>query len=236
MQSDRTLAIMQPYFLPYLGYFQLMAKADAFVFYDDVNFINRGWVNRNRINIGGTAHTITIPLQHASQNKLICEIVISNDSIWRKKIIRSIQQTYAKASQFHRIFPLIESIVNHPTENLADYLRHSLVTLRDHFGLATDLVDSSRNYFNKEMKAQTRIIDICLQEKANKYINPAGGVALYDRSAFEAHGLKLAFLNPTLHSYPTGDTPFLPGLSIIDVLMHNDPEALTAHLHAGILS
>jgi hypothetical protein len=236
MRPDRTLAIMQPYFLPYLGYFQLMAKADAFVIYDDVNFINRGWINRNRININGDAHMLTMPLLQASQNRLICEISISDDPAWRKKILKSVQQAYAKAPQFARTYALLEGIVNHPAQNLADYLRHSLHALRDHLGLKTELVDSSRRYENSGLKAQARIIDICLRENASLYVNAIGGMELYAGSDFKQAGLKLAFLHPVLNPYSTGAAPFIPGLSIIDVLMHNDPDAVTEHLHAGTLS
>jgi hypothetical protein len=236
MRSGLTLAIMQPYFLPYLGYFQLMAKADAFVLFDDVPYINRGWINRNRININGEAHLFTVPLQQASQNRLICEILVGDDPAWRKKMLKSVQQAYARAPQISRTLPLLESIVNHPASNLADYLRHSLATLRDYMGLSTELIDSSRRYGNRELKAQARIIDICQREKAGNYINAIGGTELYERAAFEAAGMELAFLNPVLRPYDTGKVPFVPGMSIIDVLMHNDPEAVAEHLNAGTLS
>lgn len=236
MQTHRTLAIMQPYFLPYLGYFQLMAKADAFVIYDDVHYINRGWINRNRININGAAHMLTVPLLQASQNKLICEISVSDDPAWRRKILRSIQQAYAKAAQFSRVFPLLEDILNHPAGNLADFLRYSLTALRDHLGLKTMLIDSSRCYGNQALKGQSRIIDICLREKASLYINAIGGMELYNHADFEENGLRLSFLHPVLNPYSAGSSPYVPGLSIVDVLMHNDPGAVADHLNAGTLS
>lgn len=227
---------MQPYFLPYLGYFQLMAKVDAFVLYDDVNFINRGWINRNRININGTAHMLTVPLMHASQNRLICDIDLSDDTTWRNRILKSIQQAYARSSQFARVFPLVESIVRHPAQNLAGYLLSSLVALRDHLGLKTEIVATSRCYENANLKAQARIIDICLREQADIYINSIGGTDLYDRAEFKERGVKLSFLQPELRPHSDSNLPFLPGLSIIDVLMHNDPACVADQLHAGGLS
>lgn len=235
MQAERSLAIMQPYFLPYLGYFQLMAKVDKFVLYDDVNFINRGWINRNRININGAAHMVTVPLIHASQNRLICEIDVSVDTVWRNRMLKSIQQAYARSSQFARVFPLVESIIQHPVQNLADYLRHSLVALRDHLGLKTEIVQTSRHYENAHLKAQARIIDICQQERVDLYINSIGGTELYDGNEFEARGLKLAFLQPALHSHADTRSGGLPGLSIVDVLMHNDLDCVAEHLQAGVL-
>lgn len=236
MLPSLTLAIMQPYFLPYLGYFQLMAKADTFVLYDDVSFINKGWINRNRININGTAHMLTVPLQHASQNKLICEISLSEDPVWRGKALKSIQQAYAKAPQYTRVYPLLENIINNPSQNLAEFLRNSLVLLRDHLKLQTRLIESSRHYGNQALKAQTRIIDICRREKASLYINAVGGQDLYCRADFEEMGLRLAFLQPSLSPYQTGNVAFIPGLSIVDVLMHNDEQTVNDLVHAGSLS
>lgn len=227
---------MQPYFLPYLGYFQLMAKVDAFVLYDDVNFINRGWINRNQIDINGAAHMLTVPLMHASQNRLICDIDINDDTTWRNRILRSIQQAYARSSQFARVFPLVESIVRHPAQNLADYLLNSLIALRDHLHLKTEIVATSRRYENAALKAQARIINICLLEKAEIYINSIGGIDLYDRAKFKEHGLKLSFLQPELRPHSDSNLPFLAGLSIVDVLMHNDPACIADQLHAGGLS
>jgi hypothetical protein len=236
MQAERKLAIMQPYFLPYLGYFQLMAKVDAFVLYDDVNFINRGWINRNRININGEAHMLTVPLVRASQNRLICDIDISADTLWRGKILKSIQQAYARSSQFASVFPLVERIVQHPAQNLSAYLLNSLTMLRDHLGLKTEIVSTSRCYDNANLKAQARIIDICLRERADLYINSIGGVELYEGCQFAERGLKLSFLAPSLAPYSTANTPFVPGLSIIDVMMHNDPTRVAEQLLAGTLS
>jgi len=235
-QAERRLAVMQPYFFPYLGYFQLMSKVDAFVLYDDVNFINRGWINRNRIHINGAAHMLTVPLQQASQNRLICDIAVSDDTAWRNRIVKSIQQAYARSPQFERVFPLIERIVHHPAKNLADYLMHSLTCLCDHLGLKTEIIASSRRYRNANLKAQARIIDICLRERADLYVNSIGGLELYDRAHFEESGLKLMFLTPSLQPGGPVAASFMPGLSIIDVLMHSDAASLDAQLQGGILS
>ena len=227
---------MQPYFFPYLGYFQLMAAVDAFVIFDDVNFINRGWINRNRINLNGAAHLVTIPLQQASQNRLICEIAVSADGVWRTRLLRTIHQAYARASQFRRVFPLIESIVTHPSQNLAEYLRHSLVTLRDHLGLETAIVDTSRQYDNAQFKGETRIIDICRREQATRYVNAIGGMSLYDRDTFHASGIELSFLASQIEPYPQPHPGFLAGLSLIDVLMNTSAAQAAALVRAGSLA
>lgn len=227
---------MQPYFFPYLGYFQLMAEVDTFVIYDDVNFINRGWINRNQINLNGVAHLFTVPLKQASQNRLICDIDLADDALWRSKIVKTIRQAYARSPQFERVFPLVEQIAQHSASNLADYLRHSLTRLRDHLGLATQIVDTSRHYENADLKARARIIDICRREQANTYVNAIGGLELYRRDDFEQHGMQLQFLKPALPHYAQAGKEFIAGLSIIDVLMCNDAATVTEMLKSGTLS
>ena len=175
MTSSCTVAIMQPYFLPYLGYFQLMASSEIFVIYDDVNYISRGWINRNRINLNGEAHTITVPLNAASQNKLIHEIHIIDNRFWREKILKTLRQAYKKATQYDRIYPLVEAIINNSSTNLADYLHNSLVTLHKHLKLQTRVIRTSRIYGNNSLKSQSRIIDICKTERASRYLNPVSG-------------------------------------------------------------
>ncbi|MGN6317618.1 WbqC family protein [Trinickia sp.] len=227
---------MQPYFFPYLGYFQLMAKVDAFVLFDDVHFINKGWINRNRINVGGAAHTITVPLKQASQNRLICDIELDDSAKWREKMLKTLEQSYVRAPQFPRVFPLIEGIVQHDASNLADYLRHSLTALRDHLRLPTDIVATSRQYQNAELKAQERIIDIGLKERARVYVNAIGGMQLYSHADFASRGLDLKFLQPTLEPYACGRLAYVPGLSIIDVLMWNDTACVDRMLSSATLS
>ncbi|WP_241020297.1 WbqC family protein [Burkholderia sp. Ac-20345] len=232
MQAERRLAVMQPYFFPYVGYFQLMACVDTFVMFDDVNFINRGWINRNRINVNGAPHMITMPLRQASQNRRICDIDVADDATWRPRILRTIHQSYARSPHFARVFPLVERIVMHDASNLADYLLHGLIALRDHLRLNTKIVATSRRYENADLKAQARIIDIGRQEHAAIYVNPAGGQELYDPQAFAAAGLKLKFLTPGLAPYTPVRGAFVPALSIIDVLMCNDDTSID-HLLAG---
>lgn len=236
MQAERRLAIMQPYFFPYIGYFQLMAKVDAFVVYDDVNFINKGWINRNRINVGSAAHMITVPLQQASQNRLICDIELDSTSGWRDKMLRTVEQSYARAPQFQHVFPLVERVVRHDAPNLADYLLHGLTAVRDHLRLATDIVPTSRRYANAALKGQDRILDICLQERTSVYVNAIGGIELYTRSEFADKGLELKFLHPALTPYTCGRLAYVPGLSIIDVMMWNDPVVVDQMLRSATLS
>ncbi|RYD96432.1 MAG: hypothetical protein EOP50_06640 [Sphingobacteriales bacterium] len=124
-----TIAIMQPYFLPYIGYLQLMNEVDKFIFYDDVAFINRGWVNRNRILVNGKDFMLTVPLKDASQNKRIADIDLSDDPKWRQKLLQTLGQSYRKAPFYKTVFPLLEKIVNLEVRTIAELVRESFPLL-----------------------------------------------------------------------------------------------------------
>ncbi|MEZ0483595.1 WbqC family protein [Fibrella aquatica] len=225
-----TLAIMQPYVLPYIGYIQLMNAVDTFVFYDDVAFINRGWVNRNRLLLNGKDHLFTIPLKEASQNKAIREIELANDPKWRSKLLKTIEQSYRKAPQYTAVMPMTERIINFGANldvSVADYIFHSFSEITAYLGITTRLVASSTVYENGHLKAQERIVDICRQEGADRYINPIGGTELYNQAAFDPIGCELRFIQPHRVTYPQMNAiEFVPWLSILDVMMNLDAEAI----------
>jgi len=218
-----TIAIMQPYFLPYIGYLQLMNAVDTFILYDDVAFINRGWINRNRLLINGQEFMFTVPLRDASQNKRINEVHLADDPKWRGKLLKTIEQGYRKAPNYGTVMPLTEKIVNFATDSIADLCHNSLVELNRFLGISTRLVPSSTIYANTDLRAQERIIDICRQENATRYINPIGGAELYSKPAFALRGIELNFMQSTSTPYPQLKQPdFIPWLSVLDVLMVND--------------
>ena len=224
------LAIMQPYFLPYIGYFQLMAAADRFVIYDDVNFIKGGWINRNRILLNGKEHPFVIPLRAASPNRRINEISLISGMGWREKLLRTFRHAYHQARQFPAVFPLISTIVNFREESLAEYLLHSLRLIKSYLAIRTELVPTSGSYGNESLKGQARVLDICRREKASVYLNLSGGKELYDPERFQANGIALRFLGPPEISYDQFGGPFRPNLSIIDVLMFNPVEKIQSWL------
>ena len=227
-----TLAIMQPYFLPYIGYMQLLNAVDTFVLYDDVAFINKGWINRNRLLINGQEYLFTIPLKDASQNKRINEVHIADDPKWRGKLLKTIEQGYRKAPHYQAVMPLTEKIINFTTDSIADLVYFSLVELNQYLAVSTRLVPSSTIYSNADLRAQERILDICRQENATRYINPNGGMALYDKTAFAQAHIELNFINSKKIDYPQGNTRdgFIPWLSILDILMYNDKPRIKSML------
>ena len=219
----KSIAIMQPYFLPYMGYFQLMAAVDKFVVFDDVNFINRGWINRNRLLLNGDAHTFTIPLRGASQNRLICEIELDDERDWRGKLLRTIRQAYGRAPCYVQVSALLESLINYPSIRLDEFLLNSIREVVHYLSLEVEIVNTSRIYKNARLKGQERILDICRQEQTDIYINPIGGMDLYDLASFSQQELSLYFLRSRPVSYSQGKGEHVPCLSIMDALMFNEP-------------
>ncbi|MFY7828785.1 MAG: WbqC family protein [Flectobacillus sp.] len=226
------LAIMQPYIFPYIGYFQLIHAVDKFVIYDDVNFINRGWINRNRILVSGKDSLFTIPLKEASQNKLINEIEVNWDSAWKNKWVKTLEQSYKKAPFFQQVMPLVEQTLGQEKQIFSEIIVANLQIINDYLGISTEIVPSSVIYQNTELKAQNRIIDICLQEKATHYINPIGGLELYDKQVFAEKGMLMNFIKSQSVQYPQLKNEFVPWLSILDVLMFNSVEKIHEFLNA----
>lgn len=220
------LAIMQPYFFPYIGYWQLIHAVDRFVIYDDVNYIVRGWVNRNRILNFGESTYITAPLQHASPNKLICDTSLQHSVFWRDKSVRMVENTYRKAPFFDEWFPIIEKLIRHDANNLSDYLTYQLRTLSTFMGIQTEFILTSRCYRNNNLSGQERVIDIYKREGATAIINPQGGQDLYNRADFAQRGLDLKFLIPRPVEYKQFRATHVPWLSIIDVMMFNSQSQL----------
>jgi hypothetical protein len=226
------LAIMQPYFFPYLGYWQLIHAVDRFVIYDDVNYIKSGWINRNRILINGIATYITVPLYQSSSYKRICDTQLQTLINWSDKLLKKIDNTYKKAPYFTDTFPVIEKIILYKTDNLADFLANQLIELSKLMNLSTEIVLTSRIYGNQQLSGQERVIDICRQEQTDIYLNAIGGQTLYDSKTFSEAGIKLQFIEMKPVTYSQKSTEFVPYLSIIDVLMNIGVKGVKEHLNA----
>lgn len=227
------LAIMQPYFFPYLGYFQLLAAADRFVFFDDVHYMPRSWIHRNRLLRQGEPAYFGVPVSGGSQNRRICEVSVVTDgdpSRWRRKLLAGLAQEYRAAPYFAATFALAESVLRQPAEHIGALARYSVLAAAQLLGVNTQIVASSNIYDNQGLKGQERILDICRREGATSYLNAPGGRALYDPAAFAQAGITLKFLQPALPPYAQFQAPFVAGLSIIDVLMFNPPETVAAML------
>jgi hypothetical protein len=227
------LAIMQPYFFPYIGYFQLLHAIDKFVVYDDVAFIKQGWINRNRILINGQPSYLTVPLRQASSFRLIQEIEVDDGAQnrqWQARLLKTVANAYRRAPEFGHVFPLIESVLMDGAGRMAELALRSLRAVARHLDLHPQWVESSSAYANAGMSGQDRVLAICGAERASEYINAAGGAELYSPEAFAQAGVRLRFLQPERVEYRQFGAPFVPWLSIIDVLMFNSPAAVRALL------
>lgn len=221
------LSIMQPYFLPYLGYWQLIASADTFVIYDDVNFIKGGWINRNRYLYHGQPKYFNIIMSGASSNKKINEVGLMQDSRYSqgKKLLSTFQMAYQKAPMYHSVLPLLEEILLYETDMLSPYLEHSIRTVCRYLDIpARILLSSGLAEKDSSLAGKDKVINICHCLGADTYINAAGGRELYHQEDFRKEGLSLFFIEMDPVAYPQFDAPFVPGLSIVDVLMFNDRE------------
>jgi hypothetical protein len=212
------LAIMQPYFFPYIGYWQLINAADAFVIYDDVNYIKQGWINRNRILVGGQPHYITVGLSGASSFKKINEIALRLDS---QQLLKTIHQSYCKAPYFSEVYPMVERILNHNEMNLAGFVSNSIKEVMRYLNIETKCIVSSEAQIGKDLKGKERVISICKHYGATHYYNAIGGTALYDKEEFKENGIELKFLKTGATAYRQFDNDFVPSLSIIDLMMFN---------------
>lgn len=213
------LGIMQPYFLPYLGYWQLMNAVDAYVIYDDVNYIKNGWINRNRmLSTAGKDIYFTLSLEGAGSFKKINEIDILQVP---DKIIKTIQQVYRKTPNFTEAYPLVEKIFSYQEKNLAKFLAHSITSIADYLEMKTKFIISSELEKDNELRAEEKVLHICKLLGADEYYNAIGGQELYSKETFANNGIKLSFLQTELKPYQQFKWDFLPGLSILDVLMFN---------------
>lgn len=226
------LAIMQPYLLPYLGYFQLVAQVDSFVFYDDVNFIKNGWINRNRLLAGGEARYFTIPLQGASSFARIADVGVQPAAAWRRKMLNTVRQSYSRAPSFDAVFALLEDVLEPSCERIAELAKRSVAAVAGYLGLGTQFEWTSAVYGNEALGGAARVLDICRRAGAAHYYNLPGGRELYDADEFAAAGVTLHFIEPHLPPYAQGRHEFVPGLSILDVLMWNEREAAARMVQA----
>ena len=217
------LAIMQPYLFPYIGYWQLISAVDTFVVYDDVNFITRGWINRNNILFDGKAKMITLALSKASINKLINEIDIADHLGTKEAFLKTVCTAYRKAPFFQEVFLLLEKVILNPEKNLSKYILTSLETICAYLGIQTKFIVSSDIPKNNTLRGDDKIVHICEILGAQTYINPSGGVELYHESKFLEKKMELFFILPDLHKikYTQFGVSFFKGLSIIDILMFN---------------
>lgn len=222
---------MQPYLFPYIGYFQLIYAVDKFVFYDDVQFIKGGWINRNFIlEQGERKLLLTLHLDGASSNKKINEIRVKDNSV---KIIKSIELNYSKAPFYNLVFPMIEEVIKQASTGplISEIAAYSVHQVSSYLGLKTKFEKSSLSYPETiRLGRVKRLAAICKEENAEIYTNPLGGKDLYSKEEFLKSGVGLFFIKTNNISYNQFGNIFVPNLSIIDVIMFNSPKKVLSLL------
>ena len=212
------VAIMQPYFLPYIGYWQLIGAATTFVVYDNIKYTKKGWINRNRYLLSGSDAFFTIPLKSQSDYFSVNERMIS-DSFDPAKIYNQIAYAYKKAPYFSEVSPFLKSLVEYSNSNLFDFIYNSILQTMSILQIKTKIIISSQLDIDHSLKAQDKVLAICKHLKADLYINPIGGTELYSREAFAEKGIELKFIKSNLITYKQFDNEFVPWLSILDIMM-----------------
>jgi len=225
------LAIMQPYFFPYIGYFQLMNAVDEFVVYDNIEFTRKGWIHRNRILVNGADAFISLPLKKDSDYLFVMDRYLAET--WatdRLTMLNRIKESYRKAPQFESVFSLVERCLKYEESNLFHLLFNSLKEIKQYLGIQTLLHISSEIEANHSLKSEEKVLDICRAMGATSYINPIGGLELYKKEAFLEKGITLNFIKSVGVQYSQFKEPFVPWLSILDVMMFNTREEIQKYL------
>src|SRR5258706_6500121 len=226
------IGIMQPYFFPYIGYFQLMKYVNEFIVYDNIQYTKRGWINRNRILSNGRDEYVTLPLKNDSDFLNVDQRFLSEN--WKRdkeKLLNRIRGSYGKAPNFHSIFSLVEECFNFENTNLFEFVHYSLHLISSYLGIETPIIVSSSIPIDHQLKAEERVIEICKSRLADDYVNPIGGTELYDKSFFKTKGINLYFHQVNEIKYKQYDNDFIPNLSIVDLMMFNNKNEIKEMLN-----
>lgn len=224
------VAIMQPYFLPYIGYFQLIHAVDLFLIYDNIKYTKKGWINRNRFLLNGRDALFSLPLKQGSDFGDVSDREVSS-SFDKTKLLNQLANAYAKAPHFTRAFTEVKEIVACDETNLFKYIASSVLRVCSYLGIRTRIATSSEvSIDHPNLKAQDKVIALCKAVGGTHYINPISGVDLYDTRAFQQQGIELSFLKVGDVKYDQFNHEFVPNLSILDVMMFNSTEQIPALL------
>lgn len=229
--AGRTVAIMQPYLFPYLGYFHLLAAADVFVFLDDVQFPKGGWTNRNRILAGAAPRWWTLALSGASPNRALCDIEIAGDGA-KRALVGALAGAYARAPHFRETMAFVEPLLLDSEPRLARYAAAGVAAVAERHGLAPEIVFASAIDPTPQLRGQGRVIALARRLGAARYVNAPGGRALYDPRAFAAAGIELLFIEPNTEPCEQFSAPFVPSLSVVDAMMFLDPREIARRMRS----
>lgn len=225
-----TVGIMQPYFLPYIGYFQLIHAVDEFVIYNNIEYTKKGWINRNRILQHGKDAYITLPLEKAADHLHVVDRCVAND-FNKTKLLNQLKGSYAKAPFFKETYALVEEIISFDDFNLFAYIYNSVKQICCYLQIDTNMHISSTINIDHGLKGKDKVLALCERFKADTYINAIGGIELYDKQEFLQKGIELKFIKTQPVIYNQFENNFIPYLSIMDVLMFNSVDEVKIMLN-----
>lgn len=220
------VAIMQPYLFPYIGYFKLINQVDVFVVFDDVNYIKKGWINKNQILANKRPWKFTFPVTNASQNRLIKDHLYNDLIGTQTKFLKSIEAAYKTSPHYENLLQLIKTCFSDKTLSVSEFNLNCLKHVCRYIGIETKFVNSSELAIPKVSTAEQRLIDITLALSGKVYLNLPGGKALYNHSEFEKQGLELEFIDNATKEYHQESKEFHPYMSILDVIANNEQKEL----------
>jgi len=221
-----TLVVLQPSYLPWLGYLDQMAKADAFVWYDDVQFDKHGWRNRNRIKSPKGPLWLTVPVLHTGRAlQSINSVEIDSRQPWAAKHLRSIEQSYARAPFLASTLPKLSEILLQPWKLLVDLNIATTKWLAEEFAITTPLYRSSALTIAGDRNE--RLINLCRHFGATRYVSGDAARSYLDVEAFSAAGIEVVWHSYRHPEYPQLHGAFVPQLSALDLLLNLGPSAKT---------
>jgi len=226
------VAIMQPYFFPYIGYFQLINSVDKFIIYDNIQYTKKGWINRNRILVNKKDQLITLPIKKDSDYLNVVERELSKSwEIDKNKMLNVIKSSYNKAPYFQDTFELILKCLNNPETNLFKFIYDSIVSINNYLEIKTPIIISSTIDVDHTLKSQDKVLSLCKKQNADIYINSIGGVELYNKETFRKNNIELNFIKSNPIQYKQFNNEFISWLSIIDVMMFNSKQQIKEYLN-----
>ena len=213
------VTIMQPYFFPYIGYFQLLECSDIFVVYDDVQYIKGGWINRNNILLNNKPYLLTFPVQQDSIKLFINQRNYVNNQSERNAILYKIKMAYQAAPYFECVYPVLLEIMSFNSNNVSEFNTNSIEILIDFLKIKCKIIVSSELEKDRSLKSTDRVIEINSILGSSHYVNLLGGIDLYQEKNFVERGIELSFIKLLNIQYHQFSQTYYTSLSIIDTLM-----------------
>jgi hypothetical protein len=215
------VAIHQPQFLPWLGYFDKIRQSDVFILLDNVQFKKNEWQNRNRIRTDQGAQWLTVPVKHNfGQN--INEVIINNNMDWRRRHLKAIEQHYRKSPHFDKYFMLFEELYAKEWISLEELNSFIILEIVKILEIDTKIVKSSE--IKTTGKSTDRLIELCEYFKASSYLSGIDGKKYMDFDQFKRHNIKVVtqdYQHPVYNQlYTRSDEEFVSHLSILDLLFN----------------